>query len=245
MAKWVTILFLVSSLCKAKDVVTLASGEWYPYQSQSLRQGGYVSHIVSEAFRLEGYEVSVLYYPWARGFDKVKLGDIDGSFSYSKTDDREKYVLYSDIILSLPISVFHLKGNEIEWENIDDLGNYELGGVLGYDYGVSDLEKERVLTINRIQNQMGNYQKLLTGRLDVLFEYPHVAEFFIEKLQAKDQIVMHSKQFKVLSYSLIISKKSKRSKELIKAFNQGLRKLRETGMYEEIELNATLGLYEK
>ncbi|MGF1696370.1 transporter substrate-binding domain-containing protein [Vibrio lamellibrachiae] len=236
---------LSSNFAFSNDIVTLASGEWYPYQSQTLREGGFVAHIVTEAFKQEGYEVKLVYYPWARGFDKVRTGEVDGSFAYSKTDERIKFALFSDVILSVPIAVFHRRDDEVVWNEVSDLQGLEIGGVLGYDYGLSELEKSNVINIIRIENQIGNYHKLLSGRLDILLEYPNVANKFIDKLNAEDKLVMNPKPINLLSYSLIISKKSKRSEQLIAAFNSGLKKLRESGVYKQIESESNRGAYEK
>ncbi|WP_295890952.1 ABC transporter substrate-binding protein [uncultured Vibrio sp.] len=238
-------LFAVSFSALANNVVTLASGEWYPYQSQSLRKGGYLAHIVTEAFKLEGYKVEIQYYPWARGFDKVRRGEIDGSFVYSKTKERQNYALYSDIILSVPIAIFHLKGLQLKWEKFGDLSSYRIGGALGYDYGVSDLEDKEVLDIIRIEHQLGNYKKLLVGRLDLVLDYPEVAAEFIDQLKIEKDVTQHTKLFNVLSYSLIISKESERSEELVAAFNRGLWKLKASGVYSKFREDAELGTYEK
>lgn len=52
-------LFSSSSLA---NTVRLANGEWAPYQSKSLKHGGYISHLVTEAFAAEGYDVEFVYF---------------------------------------------------------------------------------------------------------------------------------------------------------------------------------------
>jgi len=246
--KWAILLILV--LLKplpiaASEVIRLASGEWYPYQSQSLREGGYVAHIVKDAFAISGINVELVYLPWARGFNEVRAGRLDGSFVYSHTQERQKHVLFSDEILSVEIAVFHRTGEKIVWDELADLGKYRIGGVLGYDYGVKDLEESGVLTIQRIDNQLGNYQKLLSGRIDLLFEYPKVGVQFIAKADAEQIIEMNPKLLNMMSYSLIISKKHPRASELIKAFNKGLAEIRTRGVYQHHEQASESGAYEK
>lgn len=237
--------FLHSVSLAAGETIRLASGEWYPYQSQSLREGGYVAHIVKDAFAVSGIDVELVYLPWARGFNEVRSGRLDGSFVYSRTEQRQKYVLFSEEILSVQIAVFHRKGENVTWNKLEDLGPYRIGGVLGYDYGVKDLEEAGVLTIQRIDNQLGNYHKLLSGRIDILFEYPKVGERFISKVDAEDLIVMNPKLLSMMSYSLIISKKHPRANYLIEAFNKGLLEIRKSGVYQHHQKASDSGAYEK
>ncbi|MBW3698059.1 transporter substrate-binding domain-containing protein [Vibrio sp. T187] len=239
------LLLLWSVDCWSAGKVRLASGEWYPYLSQSLRNGGYVAQIVVEAYELEGYEVELIYLPWARGFQKVSSGDIDGTFVYSKTPSRQKVVLFSDEILSVPIAIFYRSNLNFNWNDVNDLQGLKIGGVLGYDYGVSKFEHDKTIVIDRIENQMGNYRKLLAGRLDILFEFPEVGESFIERLGVQDQISMHPTPLVEKSYSLIITKKSKRSDELLSAFNRGLKKLKAKGLDKHYEKQSKQGAYEK
>ena len=58
----------------AAEVVTLASGEWAPYQSKNLKNGGFISQVITESFAEEGYEVKFVYLPWKRGFEEAKAG---------------------------------------------------------------------------------------------------------------------------------------------------------------------------
>ncbi len=46
--------------------VSIATEEYPPYTSQILKHNGITSHIVREAFRAEGSELSYRFYPAAR-----------------------------------------------------------------------------------------------------------------------------------------------------------------------------------
>ena len=56
-------LLLASAILNAQQTVVLSSGEWLPFQSQNLKHGGVVAHIVSEAFKTQDIQVELEYYP--------------------------------------------------------------------------------------------------------------------------------------------------------------------------------------
>jgi len=61
-----TSLLLTGIGAQAQEI-TLANGEWAPYMSKNLKQAGYMSHIVTEAFAEEGITVKYVFLPWKRG----------------------------------------------------------------------------------------------------------------------------------------------------------------------------------
>ena len=58
------IIILIPSLTNAKKTITITNGEWDPLFSKNLKHYGVTSHIVTEAFALEGYKVKYSFYPW-------------------------------------------------------------------------------------------------------------------------------------------------------------------------------------
>ncbi len=227
------VIFALSSTANAAEKITLANGEWAPYLSKNLKHYGYMSHIVSEAFAEEGIEVEYVFLPWKRGFEDAKEGKYPGSLIWGHNDDRAKDFLYSDIVAELGTSLFYNKNNPVEWSEPIDLKKYKMGGVIGYAYGIEELERQGVLKIERISNDVGNYKKLAAGRLDIVLEDTEVGHESINKLGMKDQFSVHPKTLKSRKYSVIISKKAPNAQALIDAFNRGLKKLMDDGRYQK------------
>jgi len=226
-------IFALSSTVNAAEKITLANGEWAPYLSKDLKHSGYMSHIVSEAFAEEGIEVDYVFLPWKRGFEDAKEGKYQGSLIWGYNDDRAKDFLYSDTVAELGTSLFYNKSNPIEWNEPADLKKYKMGGVIGYAYGIEELEKQGVLKIERIGKDVGNYKKLAAGRLDIVLEDTEVGHESINKLGMTEQLAVHPKTLKSRKYSVIISKKAPNAQALVDAFNRGLKKLKDDGRYQK------------
>jgi len=226
-------IFTLSSTLNAAEKITLANGEWAPYLSKDLKHYGYMSHIVSEAFAAEGIEVEYVFLPWKRGFEDAKEGKFQGSLIWGYNDDRAKDFIYSDTVAELGTSLFYNKSKPIEWNEATDLKKYRMGGVIGYAYGIEELEKQGVLKIERIGKDVGNYKKLAAGRLDIVLEDTEVGHESINKLGMADKLAAHPKTLKSRKYSVIISKKAPNAQALVDAFNRGLKKLVDDGRYQK------------
>ncbi|MEZ8101142.1 substrate-binding periplasmic protein [Vibrio bivalvicida] len=227
------------------NTVKLANGEWAPYQSKSLKEGGFMTQIVREAFEAEGYSVEFSYMPWKRGFEEAKSGNYDGSLIWSKNPDREQHFLYSDTVITLSTALFQQKSKPVTWSSREDLSALKVGGVTGYAYGIEDLEKAGTVKVQRIASAENNYKKLKAGRLDVVLEDMDVGMETITKLGLTGAIEPNSKMLTERDYFVIISKKSPRSQELLEAFNRGLAKLESAGKLDEYRQASIEGKYKQ
>ena len=226
------IMGLIASMALAEKV-TLANGDWAPYMAKNLKQYGYMSHIVKEAFGAEGVEVSYVFLPWKRGFEDAKAGTYQGSLIWGFNEERAKDFLFSDPVAQLGTSLFHLKSKAFDWNKPEELKGLKIGGVVGYAYGVEDLETKGVLKILRIGSAEANYRKLSSGRIDIVLEDTEVGHGLVSKLGLADTITAHPKTLKPRKYSVIISKKVANAQHLLEAFNKGLKTIKSDGRYQK------------
>lgn len=139
MMRWVLVFGSVCALLAglttishAEEVVKLTNGEWPPFTSKDLKHYGVYSHIVSEAFALEGVTVEYGFFPWARGYNYVKEGNWDGSVTWAPTPDKEKDVWFSDQVFLHTKVFFHLKSFPFDWNTIEDLKGLQIGTTREY-----------------------------------------------------------------------------------------------------------------
>jgi len=236
---------LLSGISAQAQEITLANGEWAPYMSKDLKHAGYMSHIVTEAFAEEGIKVKYVFLPWKRGFEDAKDGKFEGSLIWGYNEDRAKDFLFSEPVAELGTSLFHQKGKNIDWSKPEDLAKYKIGGVVGYAYGIEELEKQGVVKVDRIGKDVGNYKKLAAGRLDIVLEDTEVGHSTLSKLGLTDKINAHPKPLKNRKYSVIISKKTPNAQSLLEAFNNGLKKLIADGRYQQYLEASRRGEYKK
>ena len=225
------------------EKITLANGDWAPYMSKDLKQHGYMSHIVKEAFASQGVEVNYVFLPWKRGFEDAKAGKYQGSLIWGFNEKRAKDFLFSDPVAQLGTSLFHLKSKAFEWSKPEDLKGLKLGGVVGYAYGVEDLETKGTIKILRISSADANYRKLASGRIDIVLEDTEVGHGLVSKLGLAETVTAHPKTLKPRDYSVIISKKVANGQHLLDAFNKGLKAIKADGRYQQFVEASRRGEY--
>ena len=234
------LLFLTPTINLAEEIVRLASGEWPPYTSKRIDRYGIYSHIVSAAFALEGIKVEYGFSPWARSYLQVVDGSWDGSLTWALTPEKEKQVLFSDPVFHHKKVFFHLKNSYFEWRTFDDLKDVKIGATRKYTYSSEFDQAVRNGTIDVVYttSDIQNFKKLFFGRLDI---FPSDIEVGYELLNANftpeqvELIAHHPKPVQVTHTHVIFSKKNpEKSQRLLKLFNSGLKKLRESGRYDEL-----------
>lgn len=242
-------LILVTVNGYSEETIRLASGEWAPYQSKNLKHAGYVSRIVSEAFALEGIRAEFDYFPWKRSYILAERGELDGTFLWFGTPERRTVFYISDPIIDVKYVFFHMKSLAFKWERTDDLKkDYIIGCTLGYDYGESfqKAEKKKKIRVIRKYNDEKNLALLFAGKIQL---FPCELESGIElirKIIPQDQqhlVTYHPTPLKADPHHLLLSKQIKENKEIIKRFNAGLKKLKESGKVAQYTAESRRGDY--
>lgn len=240
-------LIALSTLCwsswAAAETIRLANGDWAPYLSENLKEYGVVSHITKEAFALEGINVEYSFFPWKRGFEEAKEGKLDGSIVWGHTDERAQDFNYSDPVVYLETVLFIKKDSTFDWKDKEDLGKHSIGGVIGYSYGLEDLEKEGKVTITRIASPENNYKKLVSGRIETVAEDREVGWGLVHSLGLANEVKTHPQPLVTKPYFLIMSKKSPNGDKYLEAFNRGLKKLKESGRLDQMMKDSQEGKY--
>ena len=80
--KWgaiVLALLAAAQISLASETVSIAVGEWIPYQSREMRHYGVVNRVIDRAFALQGVEVVFEFFPWKRSYIMAKRGDFDAT----------------------------------------------------------------------------------------------------------------------------------------------------------------------
>lgn len=249
MKQCLVLLFLLGASfgAKSEEVIRLTSGEWTPYLSENLKQYGFISHIVTEAFALEGIKVEYIFLPWKRSYQDALLGEYDGSVIWSRNPERENDFYFSDVVFEGQSVFFHLKEYAFDWNSRDDLVGEHVGGTLGYKYALLEaLEKNDKIKLYRVATDKQSFSMLLHKRIQILqldkeAGYDLLQEHFdAEKIQL---ITHHTKPVINDDYHLILSKKNDKNMRFLSLFNKGLKRLKESGKYYQYINASRLGEY--
>lgn len=232
------VVCLMSRRGAAEEVVRLTNGEWAPYFSEKLPHHGIGSRIVTEAFALEGITVKYHFLPWKRALISAQEGEYDGAVGWQINSDREPYFYTSETVWEAPWVFFHLTSLTFDWKTFDDLSPYKIGGTLEYMYTVEFLAAERTgkIKVDRVPRDEQNFRKLVAGRIELFPQLLDIGYYQVRVLFDSDTaklITHHPKSFGTHAEQLLLSKKVDRSPRLVKIFNRGLKRLKESGTYNK------------
>lgn len=228
----------------AEETIRLTTGEWPPFISKDLKHHGVVIRVIKESFAIEGINVEYEFFPWGRAEKLVKNDIWDG---LAVQPESPNY-LNSDVVAEDRLVFFHLKNYRFDWSEIKDLGKISIGGVIANTYGenITKMENANKISIDRVTTEDLNFKKMLRRRIDVFpvglaFGYSILQKNFND--QQIKEITYHPKPLRTSYYRLALSKKNERNKRMLQLFNQGLKKLKASGKYEQYFDESRRGKY--
>jgi polar amino acid transport system substrate-binding protein len=112
--------------------ISIATEEYPPYTSESLKDFGIDAAIVSAAFNLEGIDIHYKFLPGARSYSEARVGMLDATLPWARREGREVDFYYSDPIIEIEVEHFFFrKAEPIDW----DSGNPDMGQLAGLKVG--------------------------------------------------------------------------------------------------------------
>ncbi|WP_137938593.1 transporter substrate-binding domain-containing protein [Chitinivorax sp. B] len=224
------LILLLPLPCVSADI-TLTNGEWPPYLTEYEPGYGIASRIVTDAFAEVGIRVNYVFRPWKRAYKEAEAGIHEGSVVWSYEEERAQKFLFSDSIFEGQSVFFHLKRVPFQWQTYDDLARFRIGGSLGYEY---EFEKLLNIKVTHAGDDLSNFRKLLAGHIDIFPSDREVGYAILRRHFSKDELAQfthHPKVYNSVTYHLILNKQHARNAGLMVRFNQGLKKLRDSGKY--------------
>lgn len=216
----------------AKEVV-LTAMNYPPFYGEALSNDGPLAQMVVESFKIAGYKTQIVYQPWKRAMATARAGHYaDGMLGVWHTVQREQDFFYSAPILPNEMVFFKRKSMELADSDYASLAarGYKLGVVRGYVVPQGLLESK--IAVEWVTHDVQNIQMLAAGRIDLVVLDRDYANYMLQGypkvFAAIERVgpVLQSKQ-----QHLIISKKTKNALTLIRDFDRGLKRLRDSGEY--------------
>ena len=218
----------------------IATGELPPYATQSRADQGIALNIVRRAFALAGHQVEFHFLPWPRAQQETRLGHFDASAYWGASAERRRDFLLSDNVLTEQWLLVHPRSLKLEWQTLDDLRAYKIGFVRDYTYtpefwaGIKNGELKGDAT----PTDLAGLRKLLLGRIDVLPMERNVACDLLARHFKPVEAARLTAHPRLLTDSftthLILPPQVARSAELLRDFNLGLKKLKDSGEHARL-----------
>jgi polar amino acid transport system substrate-binding protein len=223
----------------ARDSVSITVGEWPPYVSADLKDYGVAPRIVSAAFDAVEVRAEYVFFPWMRALSSAKDGKYDATLLWVRTSEREKDFVFSDVVITGKAVFYHLKARPFSWKTIDDLVGLRIGGLSSGSYPWFDaaLKAGKDLRMDRVSDEVTNFQKLLVGRIDVISLDQLTGSSILAKHFSPDEIgriTFDPVPIEAWDYCLMFSRKSAKTERMVALFNEGLKKLRHSGEYARL-----------
>ena len=221
----------------ADDEITVTVGEWPPFLSQSLEEGGVIAQLIKAVFAADGVDANIAFLPWGRGYSETSEGEHDAMGVWMHKVEREAEFYYSDPVLIEKFVFFHRKDADFDWQTLEDIKGYRLGGGIKYSYG-AEFDKalaSGLFSMDRAPNDEINFKKLLIDRVQLYPQEISVGYFAMQNKLSKEeqaQITHHPKAILNNESFVLFPKSLPGSKALMARFNRRLKEFRETGKYQ-------------
>lgn len=223
--------------CNAQDV-TVATLDWPPYVASDMKNKGFNSEIITEAFKRVGHTVKIEFMPWDDAIAKTSQGKYDAVFPEYFSKERSQDFIYSNFFSNSLLVFYKRKGTKVNFispTNLKDLAPYKIGVVKGY-INTEEFDKATYLKKVEAESDEANLKKLMNKELDLIV---------IDKLVAQDLIRKHlpaaAAQLEAVDHPLVIHplfvifpKKNPQSKKLCDDFNKGLNIITKDGTVKAI-----------
>ncbi|OUS28462.1 hypothetical protein A9Q99_13165 [Gammaproteobacteria bacterium 45_16_T64] len=237
---YLLLFLLISNITTASEPdqqVPLVTGEFPPYSSNSLTNGGMITELVEAAFDSQRQATSITFLPWKRGYGETLHHDYFATFPYVKDASREKLFWFSRPIFTSKVRLFTLKKSNLRFEIDSDLQGLTTCVPQGYSTQEIErfIEKKLISVTMTPKNDTACIKALLAGRVDVFSVNEITGWNIINKLYGpSDKFSTIGKSISQNNYYLIASKRYPNGKALIDSFNKGLSYLQKQDTYRSI-----------
>jgi len=218
-----------------EKVLVAAADPWPPFADENNPSDGLSLEIIRAAFQTQGYEISILYVPWARAINGVKAGVYDILPTAWKNKDRMEFLHFSAPYLQNSIKFIKRAEDDFVYNGIESLAGKTIGVIRGYAYG-QEFSKATNFKKEDANDLFTNIQKLLSDRIDLTVEDEIVA-FSIIKEENPDflsEITFLSPPLTIENLYVSVGFAHPEHEEIINAFNKGLAIIKENGVYKQI-----------
>lgn len=156
-------------------VVTLATdAKSRFFQYHDSKPTGFFADLLEEAFAKAGWRAEFRARPWARCFDEVRNGELDGLFSLYRVEDRDSIFLFSSVPLYVAEEhVYVSEGHAFDVKHWREALKGKKIGVLNGSYhgkAFADAEAQHLFaSTEQVNSTESLVAMLIAGRIDAVF----------------------------------------------------------------------------
>jgi polar amino acid transport system substrate-binding protein len=212
----------------------LASDVWPPFTGAPGSERA-ANELVQTALDRAGIAAATEIVDWKAVESGIRSGEFDGSAAIWRTDQREKYLLFSAPYLENRLVLIGRSGSDVSARRMTDLAGKRVAAVGNYAYGDAVDTGAGVLFVNS-RNDQDSLEKLLAGEVDYMLVDElvarHLLTFQPEETAANLEIGLVPLARKLLYFA--IRRDVPDADRIISAFNTEIRKMLGDGSYAKI-----------
>lgn len=241
-------LFFFTTSVLAKTIV-LGTTEWPPYV-QNKANKGYAYEIVLAAFKQAGYDnVKIIFMPWTDAEKAAEEGTLDGIFPEYFSKARAEKLVFTHYFSDSPIGFYKKLSGGIHYPNkhpeknvpatLDGMKQYRFGVVKSY-VNLSVFDNDTKLNKIYVNSDVENLKQLYNGKVDLIvidkYTAEHLLTHSVHELSPDyhEQLVFMNPPLGYKKLYVSISKKNPNAEKIVADFNQGLKEIRENGIFTQI-----------
>lgn len=234
-------LFIFSSgIVFGQGSLRIIADEWCPYSCDPHQaQEGYAVDLFRAIFEPAGYVITYELLPWSRAIDEFNTGQADAIIGTSPHEVPQ--AIFPEESIAVYYNYFFVRSDmKWEYESVDSLNEYRIGGVKDYNYlGLMNyiLENEgygQVELLTGAKTTLRNFQKLLNHRIDILIEDINVGLYLIHQLGFSDKVKVAGREGEGVPLFIAFSPENEESQNHANRFSTGIQQLRANRLLDQI-----------
>lgn len=222
-----------------REEIAISVFEYPPFLMESDEHDGIEPALVRLAFERMGFSVKFVFVPPARAIEMAKLGQVDATLGWVRSDEREAAFYFSEIIAQAPLVFFHLKQKDFEWRHYGELKGKVIGTVNKFYYGPAfhKAQQSGLFQVDAVSDDILNLKKLIAGRIDLTPINLYVGYQLARELfdaGTAERITHHPRYLKQSEHHLLLPKVLGQSARRLSLFNRGLYEIKQSGEFQGI-----------
>ncbi|MGE8497631.1 MAG: substrate-binding periplasmic protein [Pseudomonas sp.] len=224
------------------ETLVIAADIWCPINcAEDAERRGIFVELAEQIFGEHGISVEYRAINWARALHETRSGRIDAVVGAGVSDAPD--FLFGNEPTGISHSCFYARPEQAwRYQGLGSLGAVTLGAINGYAYGeeidryirADDPGQQRVQLVSGDHALAINVDKVLLGRIDVTLENTWVMGAFLSQAGDPGALVqvgcLQARSPIYLAFSPVLPS----SARYLALYQEGLRRFREDGRYEQI-----------
>jgi len=229
------ILAVFTQSLMAMDLSVVHTSNWPPYAAAELPGQGLAVELVTTALQRAGYTVKLRVDSLDRILEGSKLGVYDVFATPWYSDDRNRYLDFSDSYLDSTIRFIKRKDTDFKYTGLASLKGMRVGVVQGYAYDPG-FDQAHDFSKPSERNLIQNLLKLTQRRIQLTLDDELVLEYEINRFmpRAMKDLEFVQRPLAVRGIHIGVSRKNPEHANIVAAFNKAIRAMIKDGSYSKI-----------